>query len=470
MTMKNLYKISVVFIIMGFISCESVITKKETGDTVIVGDLQNQEQLEMMLNGIYDVTANYFNGRGQNFYELLSDNLGTPISQDDYTQVYNLRTDFFNGNVSSYYGDPYIAIQRANNFLDMVGSVPDVTDEFKQRAIPEAIFLRGIAHLDIVRLFAQPYGYTSDNSHPGIAVVQSVIRTPTSRSNVAEVYAAIEQDLLEAAESLPESNGIYADKYAAYGFLAEMYMQMANYQNVVDYTSRIINSNRYSLDPSIDRFSYTGIGDISPEAIFTTVSINEPENDLTDNRASGFVDNYRPGGLRLVVSKDFIQEYFSAGFNPQIDKRADWFLTVNPGTENELFALVKFDYDMFNVPVIHLTDMKLLRAEALALLNTDLETARQDLNDIISRAGRTDLVPSGATANQIVERVRYERRIEMIGEGDRINHLKRIGAFEDNGLIIRESTWDCDGMILQFPVSERTSIFDLNPSPKGPCL
>jgi hypothetical protein len=220
----------------------------------------------------------------------------------------------------------------------------------------------------------------------------------------------------------------------------------------------IINSGRYSLDPTTDRFSYVGIDNRSPEAVFTTIS-TDPSN---DNRASGFVDNYRPGDIRLTVSRDFMTEYFNSGLNPQLDMRANWFFVLNEGTENELFALVKFDNDLFNVPVIHITDMKLLRAEALARTNSDLETARQDVNDIILRAGRTDIIGAGAGATQIIERALYERRIEMIGEGNRVNELKRLAAIHNEDIVIRDAPWDCPGMILQFPISERTNNFELN--------
>ncbi|HBH05744.1 MAG TPA: hypothetical protein DDX92_03980 [Flavobacteriales bacterium] len=440
--------------------CEDALTVEPKGDGLFVGEesINTPEQVQELLVGTYDVTANYFNGRSQNFYELLSDNLAAPISQDDYTEVYNRRTNFFNGSISSYFLDPYIAIQRCNSLLRRVDVISGFEDGEKERIIAEAYFLRAIAHFDIVRLFAQPYGYTVDNSHPGIAVVQSVITEPNPREDVATAYAAIEDDLIFAADNLPEENGNYADKYAAYGFLAKMYFQMGRYDDAANYASLIINSGRYSLDPTTDRFSYVGIDNRSPEAVFTTIS-TDPSN---DNRASGFVDNYRPGDIRLTVSRDFMTEYFNSGLNPQLDMRANWFFVLNEGTENELFALVKFDNDLFNVPVIHITDMKLLRAEALARTNSDLETARQDVNDIILRAGRTDIIGAGAGATQIIERALYERRIEMIGEGNRVNELKRLAAIHNEDIVIRDAPWDCPGMILQFPISERTNNFELN--------
>ena len=37
-------------------------------------------------------------------------------------------------------------------------------------------------------------------------------------------------------------------------FLAKMYFQMGRYDDAANYASLIINSGRYSLDPTTDRF------------------------------------------------------------------------------------------------------------------------------------------------------------------------------------------------------------------------
>jgi hypothetical protein len=51
-------------------------------------------------------------------------------------------------------------------------------------------------------------------------------------------------------------------------------------------------------------------------------------------------------------------------------------------------------------------------------------------------------------------------------EGERVQDLKRIGALEDpsgSGLVkIRTSKWNCPGLALQFPSTEKTSFFVFN--------
>ena len=126
----------------------------------------------------------------------------------------------------------------------------------------------------------------------------------------------------------------------------------------------------------------------------------------------------------------------------------------------------KFDKDYFNVPVFHLTDLKLLRAEALAESGGDLSLAVQDVNDIKERAygHSANNLQATATASEIIAAAQYERRIEMFGEGDRIQQLKRRGAIENENIFIRTNPWNCNGMVIQFPISEKSAIFEMNPS------
>jgi len=111
--------------------------------------------------------------------------------------------------------------------------------------------------------------------------------------------------------------------------------------------------------------------------------------------------------------------------------------------------------------------LKLMRAEANAQLGSDLTTAVDDVNAIISRAFGSSVnnLPSNASAPQIIAEARKQRRLEFPIEGERTQDLKRIGAKEDptgSTVKIRDSRWNCPGLALQFPVNERTSIFVFN--------
>jgi len=113
--------------------------------------------------------------------------------------------------------------------------------------------------------------------------------------------------------------------------------------------------------------------------------------------------------------------------------------------------------NFFDIPVLRLTILKLIRAEALGELNTNLSTAVEDLNDIRNRAflvGSNE-VSSNATGNEIVNFAREEFRKETLGEGLYVDQLKRRGARGEN-IMIRNAPWNCNGMAIQFPLSENT--------------
>ena len=61
-------------------------------------------------------------------------------------------------------------------------------------------------------MFAQPYGYTNDNSHLGIPLPIAIREEPYPRATVADTYAQIERDLNDALTGLPENNGFTPPK------------------------------------------------------------------------------------------------------------------------------------------------------------------------------------------------------------------------------------------------------------------
>jgi hypothetical protein len=450
-----------------FVQCEKQLEFEPDGVLLEDEAIQTKDDLQMLLNAAYEVMANGFNGQSQNLHELLSDDVAPPERQDDYIQVYNRRTDIFNGTVNNVYREPYFAINRANVIRESVDLVSGVTPSERQRLIAEADFIRAYCLFDVVKLWAQPYGYTPDNSHPGVAVPYEETNEPLPRSSVRTAYNYITGNLRSAEANLPDDNGNYASKWAAKGALAQVYFQMGKYDSAYFYANEIINSGRYSLESMSDPLDFRFLTDqVSTETIFGSVSSNTGD----DNRSGGYTGNWRKGNQpTMTVSKDFFNLYFPTGAdtNTIADRRGAWFTILNAGEPSERVALNKFDKDYFNIPLIHLTEMKLIRAEAAATLGIDLVTAAQDVNDIKVRAGLPPTLPSNASAEDIITEVRWERRLEMIGEGDRTSQIKRIGAIEGENIESRGAPWNCNGMVLQFPAVERTEIFELNP--EGGC-
>lgn len=458
--MKNriLTIISTGILATSWVSCDKLLDIDPDEDAnfqVIDSALQTTADMQALLNSCYDIMANSYAGNQQNLSELLSNTLNAPYNHDDYSEVYNRNTLFFNGTIGGYYGDPYTAIMRANTIFESFDRIEDLTPENKLRFEAEGRFIRAVNHYEVAQLFAQPYGYTADNSHPGVALRSEVNIDPIPRSTVAEVFTSVIEDLKFAEENLPLSNvtnGIpYADKWAAKAMLARVYFQMNDFQNASDYASEVIDQGPFALGSLDARWS----DDISTENIFTLVK------SLQYNDGSSLRDNYRADNNlpTLRASKEYYEVLYGLGGTPS-DERRNWLNVQEAGLSTEFYSVNRFDDETFNIPFLNLTEIMLIRAESNGELGSDLLSAINDLNLIKQRAGIGSL-NEGSSANVVILNAQNERVKEMLGEGRYAYDLKRRGANGED-ITVRGAPWDCDGMILQFPNSENTSNFDMN--------
>ncbi|MFZ9054776.1 MAG: RagB/SusD family nutrient uptake outer membrane protein [Flavobacteriales bacterium] len=440
----------------GFASCDHLL-EFEAGDVILAEDaIQSTEDLQRLLVSNYDVVANLYGGRVQIVNELRGPNFGAPDNSLDFTAVYNRETTFFTGINGGIYTDFYYAIYRSNVVIKNFDIVEDLNDEDRLRLEAEARFIRAICHWGAVKMYARPYGYTADNSHPGVPLRLEPSQDPLPRAAVGDVYQQIVADLTFAAENLPIENGVYATQDAAKAYLAQVHFLMGNYSETAAFATEVINSGRYTLDDDLDRFE-TDV--VNPETVFGIVSMPN------DFRSSWFRDNLRSDNNptpQLAFSEDFA---FFMSLSGGGDGRSAW---LTAGTRALINRFNEKEY--FNVPLAHLTMLHLMRAESYGELGTNLETAIADINAIRARAfgtGNNDLA-ADASSEDIITAARDEYRKETACEGHWTDQLLRRGAMGE-AITIRGASWDCPGMSLQFSNTESTvQGFELNE--EGGCL
>ncbi|MCH2199645.1 MAG: RagB/SusD family nutrient uptake outer membrane protein [Flavobacteriales bacterium] len=439
-----------------FWGCDKLL-EFEPGDVVIDETaLETPEDAQRLLNSNYDVLGNLYDGRVQNIAELLSDNLAFPDNNNDFIAVFNRETNFFTTGTGSVYTDLYRAVYRGNALIQNFDLIEGLTEDEQTRMEAEVRFIRALCHWQAVKLWAQPYGWTANNTHLGVPIRREASQEPLLRSTVGEVYDFILEDLQYARSNLPEQNDVYADRNSATALLANVYFLMGDYANAASLASEVIESGQYTLDEDIDRYE---VETTNTETIFGIVG------SLIDNRSENFRDNYRSDNNpdpNLTFSAD-VAELLSLNAS---DARNEW---VTAG--GDLNLVNKFNgKEFFNIPILYLTTMKLMRAEALAHSGGNLSTAIEDINDIRDRAfgeGLNDLDPS-STTEEVIAAARAEYRKETLCEGVWIDQLKRMGVAGEN-ITVRGAPYDCPGMAIQFPNGETTSEgFILNE--EGGCL
>jgi hypothetical protein len=458
-------KILFTFIIIGGLlvsSCESLLDISPVSEGVIreKDALQTKNDLQELLNAAYDVVNGFYGGRFQRTSELLADNMVLKDGiTDEMVNIYKrYTTGYFTDNES--YDQAYICILRSNLVMENIDKVSGMTDADSKRMVAEAKFLRGIAHFAVVRLFAQPYGFTADNSHPGIAIKLNSKVELLPRNTVAEVYTQVLNDLKDAEAALPESNSnfVYATKWAAKAALAQVYFQMHDYANAYTKASEIVTGGSFTFVANFDNYKPG-----TSEDIFKLVS-----NEGSGKRVGGDFGSYRSDGTNnpnIRIDKNVYKNVVKAGTG---DKRIDgWYKVFNAGQDNEYVAMTKFNFEFPIVSVYRLTEIKLLRAEAAMLKSpVDKASAISEVNDIRARAyGNTsrNLAPTAAD-DVVLSAVRTERRLELMGEGYRLHDLKRRGSAGED-IEIRGVDWNYVGLVIQFGASEANELFKANPEP-----
>ena len=466
-------------LLAGILGCTMALTgcdrmlEFEPGDVILAEDaINNADDLQRMLNSNYDVLANVLNGRQQSIAELLTDNMARPYSSLDYTAVWNRETNFFTPTSGGLYTDFYYTIYRANVVVESFDLVEDLDEPTRLRLEAESRFVRAVCHWYLVKMWAYPYGYTADNSHLGIPLRTDAVAPPSPRATVAEVYAQIAEDLEFAKSNLPDENGPYASSMAASGFLAHIHFLSQDWSAAQTEAERVIGSGLFELDTDLDRYEAGSdsvlAGDhVNPETVFgiTGGYFAVDGDSLLNDRSSAFRDNFRQDNNlnpQLTFSGD-IYDLFQLN---AADDRGNW-IESNGVTHK----VTRFDdKQFFNVPVIHLTGLHLLRAMSIAINGGDLSVAIGDVNAIRDRAFGADLndMPAGSGATEVLAAAREEYRKETLCEGWELDQVKLRGVL-GNPETVRDAPWDCPGSLLQFPNSSTTAAgFVLND--EGGCL
>ncbi len=472
-TMKSLRHIA------GIAGCALLLTgcdkmlEFEPGDVILAEDAINTaDDLQRMLNSNYDVLANLLNGRQQCIAELLTDNMARPYSSLDYTAVWNRETNFFTPTTGGLYTDFYYAIYRANVVVESFDLVEGLDDATRLRLEAESRFVRAVCHWYLVKMWAYPYGFTADNSHLGVPLRTDAVAPPSPRATVAEVYAQIVEDLEFAKANLPDENGPYASSMAASGFLAHVHFQRQDWNASQAEAERVIGSGLFQLDDDLDRYEAGSdsvlAGDlINPETVFGIIGgyFAVDGDSLLNDRSYAFRDNFRQDN-NLNPQMTFSDEIHQLFQINQADDRGAWI------NSNEVtHKVTRFDgKQFFNVPVVHLTGLHLLRAMSIAENGGDLSTAIADINAIRDRAfgaDQNDLGP-GSDAGTVLAAAREEYRKETLCEGWELDQVKLRGVMGEDETV-RGAPWDCPGSLLQFPNSSTTAAgFILNE--EGGCL
>lgn len=157
-------------------------------------------------------------------------------------------------NVTTLWWLSYRIIYGTNSVIEAVVDGASVDSDHLKG---ENYFLRAIAHLNLVTLYAKPYSHGRDN--PGVVLRTSTNTEETTRATVGQVYDQIESDLKNAIRLMDKGtrrgDAGYASKEAAQGLLSRVYLYMEKNDEVI----KLVNEMLGGATPSSKLESKEGL-------------------------------------------------------------------------------------------------------------------------------------------------------------------------------------------------------------------
>ena len=366
---------------------------------------------------------------------------------------------------SDLWSTAYITISRVNNVIDnLEGKDKDgVTAQDLANLKAECLFIRALAHFDLVTLFAQPYSYATSaaaNEKAKLGVPYVYHTDPEgkpARESVADTYAKVVEDLLEAEKIIDPDftrSGVGSEKavasiYAIQALLSRVYLYMGKWQEAANYATKVIESDAFELYTTANYASSWNGAKGGSEVIFEAfVDINNRSNTGCPYMT------YPEGSYGDCIASPALVDLYEDG-----DVRKEMYAPDSNNTPGLLWT-TKYtgkgvgQPEANNVPVLRLSEMYLNRAEALvkgAVIPG--ATAQGDLAAITSNRGASAYAAAG------MEAVKAERRKELAWEGHYFFDLARW-----NDSVVRPASWNLnpDYQNIPFP-SYRWAL----PIPKG---
>lgn len=440
--MKKSFKTSIIVLTSGIISSLSIISCDNLLNTTSEISLsstsifETQARIEGLVNGTYKSlkSSDLYSGRllhcndlrGEEFICLTENSLGGGYA---WQQNLSSTTDV----VTNIWAQAYRVINDANILIaGLPKSEGVISDELKKNYIGEARFLRALAYFTLVTTYARPY-IDNNGSNKGVPLRLKPESTSANndleRSDVKVIYDQIIYDLDTAELYLPQKystsllNTTRAHKNTAIALKTRVYISKNDFANVRKEAQKIVAQNQapFSATTGVPHKLQDNIAVIfssdytTVEAIFSTPMT---ANDLPSGTALVTVYNSAPNYALNHIS----------GILSNTEWRATDARRGLVRTQSSLYYLTKYakaspaiDY----IPVIRYAEVLLNYAEAEAR-GGDLNKAIALLQAVRRRSDASYTFPaSSLTQNEILNTIRTERRIELLGEGFRATDILR---------------------------------------------
>ncbi|MCI4668345.1 MAG: RagB/SusD family nutrient uptake outer membrane protein [Bacteroidia bacterium] len=371
------------------------------------GGITTKSSALAALNGLYDElqdpTLVYDGYIGlSSFYADETDFVGTFPSRLEFM---NINVFPSNGTLDDVFTDFYDVINVANNVIEIIPTVEDVTfsDAEKNDAVGQAKFVRALTYWFLVNYFGEVPLITE----PTRAVTPEALNLP--KSSVENIYNQIDTDLGEAEANITTTSVGFANTLAVTALQARIALYRGDNATALSKAEEVITGIDLTTVPYL------------ADQIFSLQFISTDGNSLP----FFFGPDERGGRIDLVPSAKLVAAY-EAG-DTRFDRSIDTTGAVSSivhGVKYQDFAGGAQGAGTDPVYFIRHAEIFLIAAEAAAATG-DFTKANTYYNQVRNRAGLAD---GTLESSNYVDLILQERLVELAMEGPhRLFDLRRLG-------------------------------------------
>jgi hypothetical protein len=456
--MKRFLLFLIAVILAGFMGCQNFLVENPQQSLPVDLVLSNATGLANIVTGMYNAlhTANIAGGNYNVLVEIMADNVLWKGSFTTYQDFANRAVVPDNGNTTAWWTDSYKAINTANIVLDAVDKINDPTLTQAQKDIykGDAYFVRGIVYLQLAIVYGKPWNFTADQSHLAVPVRTKPVTSSSAfenlpRATVAAVFAQVDADLKQAVTLLPATRtDRRATKNAANGYLMREEMEKANYAGAAAY-AQTIRGGGYTLTAAPYTVFQTKF---STESVFEIAFTTNDNPGVNAGQHAFYAPNSLGGRGDIVITQSFVdataqivtaaqKAAITAAGGTVADLRVTTMQNGNTANTSSTIKYFRTTNDD-DVQSLRLSDVLLIRAEALAEQAATLAAVPAEVYTLVNQVRERSLSVTGGTATKamidysaanfatkqdLINAILLERRVELAFEGDRFYTLRRKG-------------------------------------------
>lgn len=513
--MKNLIikLLSVSVILISFNSCRDFLEKEPLTEFKTEEVFNSVDGIEAAVNGMY-LTMSDYNYYGAAWHGLVNPHSGRMWSFQNVTSdATGLNCGTENRWLVEMWPQMYKTIGTANR---IIANVENTNFSNRDVALGQAYFIRGVVYFDLVRLFGgvplRLKPVTEDDLFIG-------------KSSKEDVYKQIIKDFTIAKQLLPDAGKYKKDrpvKWAAYGYLAKVYMQLAGedggdpanwqkawdeaiqvygkYSLVSNYASLFSTTNENTTESIFEiqygHFGVTRTSDVARMYMPPNSPLIDPVNPTRFNTFGWIMANKETYDQHIAqYSNDpRIAVTYLADSYQRFNTNTNKYVTQNlypknaKGRYGRVYIQKMFDASYNgntverNLMVFRYADLLLMLAEIRNEIDGGPANAYQYVNLVLDRARKSaTVVPpvgtlqqpvdyTGMTQAQFRDRIMQERKYELLAEGQDWFDARRRGYqyFLDKTVLLHNShpkidlvTDINDGGDYQYPVLQRNMLLPI---------